>query len=57
VGCEWPKFGGTEGDFPSNELNNFYGNVESSNIESDGGNLGNANGIKHVYRNDTWNHK
>jgi hypothetical protein len=23
----------------------------------DGGDLGNANGIKHVYRDDTWNHE
>jgi hypothetical protein len=41
------------GDFPSNGEDNFYGNVESSDVESDGGDLGNANGIKHVYHGET----
>jgi hypothetical protein len=55
VGCEWLKFGGVKGDFPSNGEDNFYGDVESSYIESDGGDLGNTNGIKYVYHDDTWN--
>jgi hypothetical protein len=31
--------------------------TRSNNVESDGGDLGNTNGIKHVYRDDTWKHK
>jgi hypothetical protein len=31
--------------------------TRSNNVESDGGDLGNTNGIKHVYRDDTWNHE
>ena len=32
----------------------MYGNVECSDVESDGGDLGNETNIKHVYRDDTW---
>ena len=55
VGCEWPKFGGVKEDFPSNGEDNFYSDVESSYIESNGGDLGNTNGIKYVNHDDTWN--
>jgi hypothetical protein len=54
---ELPKFGGVEGDFHFNGEKKFYGDVEYRDVESGSGDLGNANGIKHVYRDDTWKHK
>jgi hypothetical protein len=57
VGYEWPEFGGVEGNFPSNGEDNFYDDMESSDIHSNGGDLKNINGIKYVYGDDTWNQK
>jgi hypothetical protein len=49
-----PKFVGVEGDFLSNREEDFYGNVEWNDVESNGGDLENATNIKHVYCDNTW---
>lgn len=38
-------------------MENFYGNVECNDEENDGRDLGNANGIKHMYHHDTWKYE
>jgi hypothetical protein len=50
-----PKFGGLEEHVHSSGQENAYGNVECSGVESDGGDLGDGIGIKHVYWDNTWN--
>jgi hypothetical protein len=51
----WPEFGGVEGHLYSSGEENAYGNMEWSDVESDGGELGDGTGIRHVYHDDIWN--
>jgi hypothetical protein len=45
----WPKFGGLDDE------ENMYDAMEFNNVESEGGEIGNATGIKHDYCDETWN--
>ena len=54
VGDLAPELGGFKEHSYSSRGGNVYGNVEWSNGESDGRDLRDGMGIKHVYRNDIW---
>jgi hypothetical protein len=53
----WPKYGGVEDKLLFNGEENIYDDVESNDVENDGGNLGNRSSIKHVYRDNTWKYE
>jgi hypothetical protein len=46
----WPEFRGVEGHSHSSRKENAYGNMEWS----DGGELRDGSGIRHVYWDETW---
>jgi hypothetical protein len=54
VGDLAPKLGGFEEYSYLSGEGNTSGNVEWSDGESDGGDLGDGTSIKHVYRDDIW---
>ena len=54
-GGSWSKFGDLDEHLPSSGEGSLYGYVECSDYESNGGDLRNGTGIKHVYKDDTWN--